>query len=37
LVAVATPFVPLKIQIAYLNSLTPNTYYSHGKCLDIVY
>jgi len=31
LVAIATPFAPLKIQTAYLNSLMSQTYYSHGK------
>ena len=30
LVAMATPFAPLKTQTAYLNSLMSQTYYSHG-------
>ena len=36
MVAVATPFPPLKSHIAYLNSLTPITY-SCQKILDILY
>jgi len=35
----ATPFVPLKIRIAYFNSRTlkVKTYYSHDKFLDFLH
>ena len=32
----ATPFAPLKILIAYLNSPTHKLYYSCEKCLDML-
>jgi len=33
----ATPFAPLKIQIAYFKSLTPKLYYSQEKILDFLH
>ena len=37
LVAMATALAPLKIQIAYLNSMTPKGCYSSEKFLDMLY
>ena len=37
LVAMATPFAPLKILIAHLNSRPRKSYYSREKCLDFLY
>ena len=37
LVVMATPFAPLKIQIAYFKSLTPKPYYSQEKILDFLH